>query len=161
MEVERGRIDTVGTRQELARELTYLRIRAGLSVRDIAGRLDMPTATVGDYFSGRHLPGPARVGSFRRLLAECGVADDEVAHQWLRAVARVKAATDRRVSREPAPARSSPAPTPAPAPAPSGGPAATAAFTRNAPGTVWARGASATGQAVASPVSSGAVNPMS
>lgn len=90
-----GRIET---RSDLARELTTLRVRAGLTIRELARRLDTPTATVGDYCSGRHLPGPAQQALFSAMLRECGVAAPELGG-WLDALNRVRFASDARVGR--------------------------------------------------------------
>jgi len=85
----------IDSRADLARELTALRARSGLTVRELARRLGTPTATVGDYFSGRHLPGPAQVGLFTHLLRECGVTDPEELELWLDALARTRLADGR------------------------------------------------------------------
>ena len=82
--------ESIGSRGELACALTMLRLSAGLSVRELAVRLDVPVATIGDYFSGRHLPGPSRFPLLRRVLAECGVVDEVAAQRWLLAVANLK-----------------------------------------------------------------------
>jgi WD40 repeat protein/transcriptional regulator with XRE-family HTH domain len=94
----------VRTRVDLARELTALRTRAGLTVRSLSRRLDMPAATVGDYFSGRHLPGITQRAAFRALLRECGAAEAEL-QAWMEALERVRLASDRRVGRVDAPYR--------------------------------------------------------
>ncbi|MHB2001372.1 MAG: nSTAND1 domain-containing NTPase [Solirubrobacteraceae bacterium] len=96
--------DGVATRADLARELTLLRTRSGLTVRELARRLDAPVATVGDYFSGRHLPGPAQLRLFGELLRECGVGEREL-DAWVEALTRVRLASDGRVVRAPAPYR--------------------------------------------------------
>ncbi len=95
---------TIATREDLARELTALRSRAGLTVREIARRLDSPVATVGDYFSGRHLPGLTQRDLFAAILRECGVADSE-ASGWMEALERVRVGSDARVGRAPSPYR--------------------------------------------------------
>lgn len=94
----------IETRADLARALTALRSRSGLTVRELAKRLDMPAATVGDYFSGRHLPGPAQQGLFTAVLRECGVGTDEL-DGWLDALTRVRLTSDGRVGQVPAPYR--------------------------------------------------------
>ncbi|MGH2842080.1 MAG: helix-turn-helix domain-containing protein [Solirubrobacteraceae bacterium] len=94
----------IQTRAELAHGLTALRVRCGLTVRELSRRLDTPTATLGDYFSGRHLPGPAQLDLFRALLAQCGVSDDQ-AGGWLDALARVRLSSDARVTHLQAPYR--------------------------------------------------------
>lgn len=90
--------ENIASRQELAAGLTVLRLRAGLTIRELAGRLQLPSATVGDYMSGRRLPGPAHLEDFRRLLAACGVEDDGATTAWLRALGRVRQATDGRLN---------------------------------------------------------------
>ena len=92
-----GAHEDLQTRDDFARELTLLRLAAGLTVRDLAQRLALPTATLGDYFSGKHLPSPKHFPSLQALLRECGVRDDEGIEHWLRATARIKSASDRRV----------------------------------------------------------------
>ncbi|WP_062353119.1 nSTAND1 domain-containing NTPase [Herbidospora yilanensis] len=74
------------TRQEFARGLTLLRERTGLTVRQIAVRLDVQGAhsTLGDWFSGRGLPSPAMRDLFVRLLDFCEVAPDPWLSAWLR-----------------------------------------------------------------------------
>ncbi|MGH9104738.1 MAG: helix-turn-helix domain-containing protein [Acidimicrobiales bacterium] len=96
--------DAVRTRAELARELTVLRVRSGMTVRDLASRLNVPAATLGGYFSGRHLPGPSYLDLFRSLLQACGVAGDELG-PWLDALARARLSSDGRVARAAAPYR--------------------------------------------------------
>ena len=94
-----GRPEAIGTKPDLARELTYLRPTAGLSVRELAHRLDVPPATVGDYCSGRHLPSPSRLPLFRPLLAECGLVDDAAVMPWIVALVRLKSVSDARRTR--------------------------------------------------------------
>ncbi|MGH9071946.1 MAG: helix-turn-helix domain-containing protein, partial [Acidimicrobiales bacterium] len=55
-----SRPEVVQSREDLGRELSALRVQAGLSVRELARRVGSPAATLGDYFAGRHLPGPAQ-----------------------------------------------------------------------------------------------------
>lgn len=94
----------IHAREQLARALTELRMAAGLSVRELARRLETPTATVGDYCSGRHLPGPAQLELFRSLLRVCGVQERDL-DDWLDAVQRLRAGTDGRMRRSVAPYR--------------------------------------------------------
>ena len=96
--------DAIENRREFAQALTALRLQSGLTVRELARRLGTPTATVGDYFSGRHLPGPAQVSLFKALLGECGVEEPSVG-EWVDALSRVRRTTDGRVARGPAPYR--------------------------------------------------------
>ncbi len=99
-----GAPQEVETRAELARELTGLRVRSGLTIRELARRLDVPSATIGGYFSGRHLPSPAQLDLFRDLLRGCGVPEESL-QLWVDALTRVRVSTDGRVSRMPAPYR--------------------------------------------------------
>lgn len=96
--------DATDTRREFAKALTGLRLQSGLTVRELARRLGTPTATVGDYFSGRHLPGPAQLVLFKSLLHECGVEEPAIS-EWVDALNRVRRTTDGRVARGPAPYR--------------------------------------------------------
>lgn len=93
---------SVETRADLARELTALRARQGLSVRELARRTKTPVATVGDYFSGKHLPGPAQLGLYRSLLAECGIGEAEQ-DLWVGALLRARVTSDARASKAPPP----------------------------------------------------------
>jgi WD40 repeat protein/transcriptional regulator with XRE-family HTH domain len=96
--------EVVQSRVELGRALSVLRLRSGLTVRQLAARLDVPAATLGGYFSGRHLPGPGSLDLFRSLLECCGVQDDDVS-PWLDALARARLASDGRVALPPSPYR--------------------------------------------------------
>jgi WD40 repeat protein/transcriptional regulator with XRE-family HTH domain len=96
--------DKVQTRADLARQLSALRVRSGLTVRELASRLDVPAATLGGYFSGRHLPGPAYLDLYCSLLEACGVARDELG-PWLDALTRVRLSSDGRVALPTAPYR--------------------------------------------------------
>jgi WD40 repeat protein/transcriptional regulator with XRE-family HTH domain len=96
--------ERIESRADLAHALTALRARSGLTVRELARRLDTPSATVGDYFSGRHLPGPAQLELFSELLGECGVSAGEV-DAWIDALTRVRLGFDGRVARAEAPYR--------------------------------------------------------
>uniref|UniRef100_UPI003564DB28 helix-turn-helix domain-containing protein n=1 Tax=Actinotalea sp. TaxID=1872145 RepID=UPI003564DB28 len=84
-------LDAIATREELAVALTSLRERAGLSIRDLARAVGIPAATIGGYFSGRHVPGVAAVPHVREVLAACGVPPAEV-EDWLDVIARVRRA---------------------------------------------------------------------
>jgi WD40 repeat protein len=86
----------VHARPDFARELTLLRERAGLTVRDVAKATAMPVATVGGYFSGRHLPQVTPADVLVRLLASCGVRDQGAVEEWLEALSRVRRAPGRR-----------------------------------------------------------------
>jgi WD40 repeat protein/transcriptional regulator with XRE-family HTH domain len=88
----------IETREQFAAELTALRLRAGLSIRALAQLLGTPPATVGDYCSGRHLPGPGQQELFTAMLRACGVEDSGF-EAWLETVSRLRAASDGRMRR--------------------------------------------------------------
>ena len=48
--------ELVGKREQLGEALTELRIRAGLSVRDVADQSDALLGTVAGWFAGQHAP---------------------------------------------------------------------------------------------------------
>lgn len=79
--------------------LTAVRTRSGLTIRDLGRTLDVPYSTLGGYFSGRHTPTWTLL---QRILVALHVPPDEH-DEWLAAVQRVRAASDRRVSRPPTP----------------------------------------------------------
>jgi WD40 repeat protein/transcriptional regulator with XRE-family HTH domain len=95
-------LDDVGTRQDFAEQLTLLRERAGLTVRDVARALKVPTSTIGGYFGGRYLPPP---GQLRTLLLVHGVTDPDQVDSWLAALRRVRRAPGRRAAATPVPYR--------------------------------------------------------
>lgn len=104
-DIDHNVVDTIQTRTDFARELSALRFRAGLSVRALARELDTPPGTLGDYFGGRHVPSPAQVPLFRRLLDKCGVTEPVEVERWLDALTRVRTTSDGRTARPPAPYR--------------------------------------------------------
>ncbi|GAA1002087.1 hypothetical protein GCM10009555_107770 [Acrocarpospora macrocephala] len=85
-------------RQDFAQELTLLRERSGLTVRQVAIRIGVQGAhsTIGDWFSGRGLPSTALRDLLVRLLDACGVDDPEAVDQWLEAWRRVRRIPGRR-----------------------------------------------------------------
>jgi WD40 repeat protein/transcriptional regulator with XRE-family HTH domain len=67
--------------------LTTARLNAGMSIREVSRRTDVPVSTLGGYFGGRHLPPPNRPDALRDLLSAIGIP--EAAHdRWLRALRR-------------------------------------------------------------------------
>jgi WD40 repeat protein/transcriptional regulator with XRE-family HTH domain len=95
----------INTRQEFGRELTRVRERAGLTVRDVAKILGIPASTVGDYFGGSHLPPVKPPELMRGLLEACGVGEDDLIEEWLEALSRVRRAPGRRPGSAPVPYR--------------------------------------------------------
>lgn len=91
--------ESVRTKEELARALSALRAVSGLTVRDIARQVDAPVATVGDYFSGRHLPGIRQLHLFQLVLGACGVTDPVLQERWVEALTRLRLSTDGRAAR--------------------------------------------------------------
>jgi WD40 repeat protein/transcriptional regulator with XRE-family HTH domain len=80
----------IQTRREFAEALTALRESAGRTVRKVAAETGQAPATVGDYFSGRHLPPLNRPVVLTGILAACGVGDDEAVDAWFEALRRVR-----------------------------------------------------------------------
>ena len=90
---------SITTREELGADLTELRLRAGLTVRQLATGAHLPSATVGGWVTARHLPGPGQREQFRAMLEACRVPAGE--HQgWFDAVARVRRSSDGRATRQ-------------------------------------------------------------
>ncbi|MFB7047490.1 tetratricopeptide repeat protein [Streptomyces microflavus] len=90
----------IATRKDFGRELTLVKDAVGLTVRRLAGELDVPPSTLGGYFAGTHLPSLQPHGLLPRLLRACGVVDREALEDWHRAYWRVKRATDDHGSQE-------------------------------------------------------------
>lgn len=65
----------------LGEALTTLRLRAGLSVRELSRRTDIPSGTLGGYFSGRHLPPVNRPEVLESIVTACGATPEE-AQEW-------------------------------------------------------------------------------
>jgi WD40 repeat protein/transcriptional regulator with XRE-family HTH domain len=82
--------DRIATQQDFGRALTLLRNRAGLTVRQVARASGLPASTVGDYFSGRHLPATGQAGSLHRILAACGESDPARLTAWTDALGRAR-----------------------------------------------------------------------
>ncbi|HWG95113.1 MAG TPA: helix-turn-helix domain-containing protein [Mycobacteriales bacterium] len=95
----------IGDKDAFAAALTALRENAGLSVRDLARRSDVPLATVGGYLSGKHLPQASSRDVLARVLTALGVEDDAQVQAWLDAAARARRAHAPRVDDAQAPYR--------------------------------------------------------
>ncbi len=76
----------VSTRRDLARALTALRERAKLTIRDLARESGVPSATIGGYCSGRHVPSLTHLDPF---LAVLGVLGERDPAPWVSAVERI------------------------------------------------------------------------
>ena len=87
-----GRLNPVDidTGAEFAAGLTDLRLRAGLSIRDVARATGIPSATLGGYFSGRHLPPATQPQQFDQLLDALGVTDTAEVSAWREALLRTR-----------------------------------------------------------------------
>ncbi len=95
----------IHTREDLAHALSVLRSLAGLTVRDLAHALDAPAATLGDYFAGRHLPGPRQLALYRSVLDACGLIGAEEQEPWMAALTRARLTSDGRSPKGLAPYR--------------------------------------------------------
>lgn len=95
----------VATRHDFAFELTLLRERAGLTVRDVAKAARLPDSTVGGYFGGRHLPPLKPPDLLRSILEACGVDDATLIEEWLNALIRVRRTPGKRPADAPVPYR--------------------------------------------------------
>src|SRR5260370_41841104 len=81
--------DRILTPQDFGRELTLLRDRADLTVRQVARAAGLPASTAGDYFSGRHLPAAGQAGVLHKILTACGETDTAPIATWTNGLARV------------------------------------------------------------------------
>jgi len=97
--------DRISTRQEFGAALTLLRERAGLTLRDLARKVDVPLATIGGYFAGRHLPPLKPPDQLPRLLSACGVENAVEIERWLAALSRLRRTPGRRAPDAPVPYR--------------------------------------------------------
>jgi WD40 repeat protein/transcriptional regulator with XRE-family HTH domain len=90
--------DRIETPQEFGRELTLVRHRADLTVRQVAKAAGLPVSTAGDYFSGRHLPAPGQAESLVKILAACGETDPGRLGSWTAALGRARRPPGKRAS---------------------------------------------------------------
>lgn len=85
-----------GPDTDFARSLRVLRTGAGLSIRDLARKLEKlavnapSTATLGGWFSGSHLPTPKLLPVIPLVLEVCGETDPDEVRQWMAALGRVR-----------------------------------------------------------------------
>jgi transcriptional regulator with XRE-family HTH domain len=88
---------------DFGRELTLARRRAGLAVRDLAARAEVPTGTVSGYLTGAHLPQPTYLDPFRRVLAVLGESGANRVRRWEEALLRVRRTPGKRSASVPSP----------------------------------------------------------
>lgn len=74
---------SVLTKKDFGRVLTATREAAGLTVRDLARKVDAPLGTVSGWCTGRHLPTLSQKELFLRLLTTCGITDQNCVEEWL------------------------------------------------------------------------------
>ncbi|MGB6571466.1 MAG: helix-turn-helix domain-containing protein, partial [Trebonia sp.] len=86
--------EQIESQADFARELTALRERAGLRIRDVGRLSGIPVSTVGDYFSGRHLPADRQ--QLIRILEVCGETDPARIAWWEAALQRIRRLPGRR-----------------------------------------------------------------
>jgi WD40 repeat protein/transcriptional regulator with XRE-family HTH domain len=86
--------EQIDSQAEFGRELTALRERAGLRIREVGRLTGIPVSTVGDYFSGRHLPADRQL--LIRILEVCGETDPARVAWWEAALQRVRRLPGRR-----------------------------------------------------------------
>src|SRR6516162_8558052 len=84
----------IATQADFGDELTTLRLRAGLRIRDVARASGVPVSTTGDYFSGRHLPADPQ--QLVRILEACGETDLARIERWQAALQRARRSPGRR-----------------------------------------------------------------
>ena len=97
--------DRIATQQDFGRELTGIRTRGGLTVRQVARAAGLPISTTGDYFSGRHLPADGRPEQLFGILRACGEADPAELARWMSALQRARRPPGRRPGGADAPYR--------------------------------------------------------
>jgi WD40 repeat protein/transcriptional regulator with XRE-family HTH domain len=94
----------VNTKAEFANQLSELRLRAGVPLRDLSKSLDVPISTLSGWMTGRHLPNLRQVDLLRSLLNQLGVSSPDQEH-WVDALNRVRRAPGPRPSDERSPYR--------------------------------------------------------
>jgi transcriptional regulator with XRE-family HTH domain/energy-coupling factor transporter ATP-binding protein EcfA2 len=90
---------------DFGRELTLARLRAGLTIREVARATGLPLSTAGDYFSGPHLPPPGQPRLLEEILRVCGETDESRVREWTDALSRARRAPGKRAGRLTAPYR--------------------------------------------------------
>jgi WD40 repeat protein len=95
----------VATQRDFGRELTLARLRAGLTVREVARAVGLPASTTGDYFAGRHLPALSQPELLPALLRACGETELATLEEWVSALSRARRAPGKRPAAATAPYR--------------------------------------------------------
>lgn len=95
----------IDSRTALARALTNLRERAGLTVRQVAVATGISLSTLSGYYSGRHVPQVRPPNVLRDILRACGVTEEVVVAQWTQALVRVRRRPGRPAAGTPSPYR--------------------------------------------------------
>ncbi|ACU75752.1 transcriptional regulator, XRE family [Catenulispora acidiphila DSM 44928] len=90
--------ESISTRAEFGRALTELREAAGLTIRDAAKGLGLPSSTIGGYLTGRHLPPVRFPDLLPDFLRMCGVSDPSEIEEWVRALWRIRRASGQRAT---------------------------------------------------------------
>jgi WD40 repeat protein len=85
--------DTIESAAQFGRAMQELRDRSGLSIREVAKQCNRPPATIGDYFSGAHLPNDRKLLAL--ILTVCG-EDQEQIERWQQALNRARRRPRRR-----------------------------------------------------------------
>jgi hypothetical protein len=80
----------ITTQAEFGRALTAVRVRAGLTVRQVARAAGLPASTAGDYLAGRHLPAGSQPEPVLKILRACGETDATRLAQWTAALHRAR-----------------------------------------------------------------------
>ncbi|HEY1616600.1 MAG TPA: helix-turn-helix domain-containing protein [Streptosporangiaceae bacterium] len=80
----------ITTQVEFGRALTAVRVRAGLTVRQVARAAGLPASTAGDYLSGRHLPAGSQPEPVLKILRACGETEQAALEQWTAALQRAR-----------------------------------------------------------------------
>src|SRR5262249_759245 len=78
------------TRRQFAHGLASLRNDASLTVRQVSRLTGIPSGTLGDYYSGRHLPAMSQPNVLLKILVACGITDKSAVQEWQKALRRVR-----------------------------------------------------------------------
>ena len=95
----------VSSKKDFGRALTALRESAGLTVRNLAGKVDAPFGTISGWCTGRHLPTLSQRDLFLRVLAACGVTGEALAADWVACWLRLRRPLGQQRSDVPTPYR--------------------------------------------------------